>query len=239
MKNTKPTPERGLLIAFEGLDGAGKSTQITAVKRLLEAKGRKVSTLAWGSKGLVGKQIDELLSKGAALSRHAFSALHAADLADQMEKVILPALKRGRVVLCDRYSYTEVARDEALDLDAAWTEKLFSWAPQPDLVIYLDLPVAQSFERIRYRILHAPKKRRDDADLDGTMRLALESDYQADGEPMTELARRRQLRELQTKVAASYARQAKIHSFVSVDATLPRKKVRDEIAAHVLRSLPT
>jgi dTMP kinase len=238
-KKTKPESARGLLVVFEGLDGAGKSTHIAAVKKRLEKLDRRVTVTRWVSDGVVGRTIHGLLDDRAAISRHGFSALHAADLADRFSRRILPALKRGDVVLCDRYTYTQVARDEALGLDPAWTEKLFGWAPDPDLVIFLDLPVEQSFERIRYRILHAPARKRGSRELEGTTSIALASDYQPDGEPMTELARRKQLREVQAKVAASYVRQGAEHGFIRIDANRSLRDVRDAVVERVLATIPS
>lgn len=232
--------QRGRLIVFEGLDGSGKSTHIARLQSALKRSGRSVTVVHWCSDGVVGRSIQRMLASGTQLSRHAFSALHAADFADQFLNVILPAMKRGDVVLCDRWFFTEVARDEAMGLDVDWAERLFDWAPEPDLVLYFDLPVDSSLERVNQRVLKAKSARGRQSrrtGVAGTMGIGLETAYQADGEPMTEMIRRRHLREFQTRVAASYMRQSKARHFVQIDSSLAERDVRREVASIVSRTV--
>ncbi len=238
MSTTRP---RGRLIVFEGLDGSGKSTQIRKLHDALVRGGRPVTVVTWCSDGVVGRHIQSLLEDGTTISRQAFCALHAADYADQLSAVILPALKRGDTVLCDRSPYTEIARAEASGLDSAWVERLFDWAPEPDLVLYFDLPVDMALERVNRRMLKEPTKkvrRTRRIGVAGTMGLGLETAYQPDGEPMTELIRRRQLREFQQRVASSYARLATASSFTMIDAAQPESSVRRIVADATRRAMP-
>src|SRR5450756_2859567 len=100
----------GRLIAVEGLDGSGKSTQIYLLKRWLEAEGIKVYFSEWNSSELV-KSATSKGKKRELLTPTTFSLIHATDFADRYERHLLPLLRAGYIVLCDRYIFTAFARD--------------------------------------------------------------------------------------------------------------------------------
>ncbi len=137
----------GKLIAVEGLDGSGKSTQLYLVRRWLELSGIRVFFTAWNSSQLVKKST----AKGKTeklLTPTTFSLIHATDFADRYERQILPLLRAGYIVLCDRYVFTAFARDVVRGVDPAWVRKLYSFATLPDLTLYFRVPVEVSVERI-------------------------------------------------------------------------------------------
>jgi dTMP kinase len=72
---------------------------------------------------------------------------YATDFADQLENIILPALKSGFIVLCDRYVYTLMARDMVRGMDEAWLKNLYGIAPEPDAVFYLNVPPEELVQR--------------------------------------------------------------------------------------------
>ena len=72
----------------------------------------------------------------------------AADFADRLENNIIPALKSGFIVLLDRYYYTALARDVVRGQNIEWVKNLYEYAPEPDLVFYLDMPVDVLLKRI-------------------------------------------------------------------------------------------
>ena len=74
--------------------------------------------------------------------------LYAADFADRLENTIIPALKSGFIVLLDRYYYTALARDVVRGQNIEWVKNLYEYAPEPDLVFYLDMPVDVLLKRI-------------------------------------------------------------------------------------------
>ena len=74
------------------------------------------------------------------LNTTTFSLLYAADYTDRLENEIIPALKSGFVVLMDRYIYTAYVRDSVRGHDINWVKNLYSFAPKPDLVFYLNVP---------------------------------------------------------------------------------------------------
>lgn len=141
------SPYPGKLIAVEGLDGSGKSTQIYLIKRWLELEGYRVFFTQWNSSVLVKKTT----SRGKAsqvLTPTTFSLIHATDFADRYDRQILPLLQAGYIVLCDRYIYTAFARDAARGVDRQWVEDLYSFAVQPDITFYFQAPLEVSLQRI-------------------------------------------------------------------------------------------
>lgn len=142
---TAPPP--GKLIAVEGLDGSGKSTQIRLLKRWLELEGYKVVFTEWNSSELV-KQATKTGKKKKILTPTTFSLIHATDFADRYERQILPLLKGGFLVLADRYIYTAFARDSVRGCDPDWLRRLYRFARHPDLAIFFDAPLEVSLSRI-------------------------------------------------------------------------------------------
>ena len=109
-------PFPGRLFIVEGIDGSGKSTQLSLLHKWLEAKGYGVVFSEWNSSPLV-KDTTKLGKKKKMLTPATFSLIHSTDFADRTEHSILPLLKAGAVVLCDRYIYTAFARDVARGMD--------------------------------------------------------------------------------------------------------------------------
>lgn len=137
----------GRLIAVEGLDGSGKSTQIYLLKRWLELQGLKVYFSEWNSSQLV-KAATSKGKKRTLLTPTTFSLIHATDFADRYERQLLPLLKAGYVVLCDRYSYTAFARDVVRGCPPDWVRGLYSFAAKPDLVFFFKARLETSLGRI-------------------------------------------------------------------------------------------
>jgi dTMP kinase len=138
---------RGLLIAFEGPDGSGKTTQRKLLARWLESQNHQVVSTRWASSALV-KPLLKARKKIRTLSIEEYSLLHAVDFRHRVETAILPALWAGKTVLADRYLFTALARDAARGLDLDWL--LHSYAPLlwPDLVIYFSMTPEDSRRRI-------------------------------------------------------------------------------------------
>lgn len=137
----------GKLIAVEGLDGSGKSTQIYLVKRWLELQGSRVYFTEWNSSLLVKKATSKG-KKRQLLTPTTFSLIHATDFADRYERQILPLLRAGFIVLADRYIYTALARDAVRGVDKDWVAELYSFAVQPDITFYFEVPLEVSLSRI-------------------------------------------------------------------------------------------
>jgi dTMP kinase len=137
----------GRLIAVEGLDGSGKSTQLFLVNRWLQGLGRRVFFSEWNSSDLV-KGATSKGKKRQLLTPTTFSLIHATDFADRYERQILPMLKAGFIVLCDRYIFTAFARDGVRGVDPGWLRQLYGYAIQPDLTLYFRLPLEVALGRI-------------------------------------------------------------------------------------------
>jgi len=138
---------RGLLIAFEGPDGSGKTTQRKLLKRWLESRNRQVVSTRWASSALV-KPMLKVRKKIRTLSIEEYSLLHAVDFRHRVETSILPALWAGKDVLADRYLFTALARDAARGLDLDWLLHAYSPLLWPDLVIYFSMTPEDSRRRI-------------------------------------------------------------------------------------------
>lgn len=137
----------GKLIAVEGLDGSGKSTQIALLRRWFEIESFKVFFTEWNSSEVV-KQATSKGKKKKLLTPTTFSLIHATDFADRYERQILPLLRAGYIVLADRYIYTAFARDAVRGVDRQWVRKLYSFARQPDLTFFFDVPLEVALDRI-------------------------------------------------------------------------------------------
>ena len=135
---TNPAERRGLLIAFEGPDGSGKTTQRKLFKKWLQSEGYDVVTTKWNSSELI-KPIIKPRKNARALSPEEFSLLHAADFRHRVEQHVMPALWQGKLVLADRFLFTGLARDVARGLDLDWVLKLYTPLLWPDLVFYFSV----------------------------------------------------------------------------------------------------
>jgi len=142
-----PHPYPGRLIAVEGIDGSGKSTQLMLLDRWLRTRGYPVYFTEWNSSRLVRRSMSRGKKKNL-LTPTTFSLLHAVDFADRLTYQILPPLKGGMIVLADRYVYTAFARDVARGVHPEWVREVYSFAPRPDLTLYFRVPIDISLERL-------------------------------------------------------------------------------------------
>src|SRR6516225_1144527 len=137
----------GRLIAVEGLDGSGKSTQIYLLKRWLELQGLKVYFSEWNSSELV-KAATSKGKKRELLTPTTFSLIHATDFADRYERHLVPLLRAGYLVLCDRYIFTAFARDVTRGCPPDWVRGIYNFAALPDLTFFFKADLEVSLQRI-------------------------------------------------------------------------------------------
>jgi dTMP kinase len=137
----------GKLFIVEGIDGSGKSTQLDILHKWLLGEGYVVVFTEWNSSPVV-RATTKKGKKGMLLTPMSFSLIHAADLADRMERQIIPALKAGAIVLADRYIYTAFARDAARGVDRSWVRHLYRFAVRPTVAFYFRVPLKESLDRI-------------------------------------------------------------------------------------------
>src|SRR5712675_1074726 len=137
----------GRLIAVEGLDGSGKSTQIYLLKRWLELQCHKVYFSEWNSSEIV-KSATSKGKKRELLSPTTFSLIHATDFADRYERQLVPLLRAGYIVLCDRYFFTAFARDTVRGCPPEWVRGIYNFAAHPDLTFFFKAQLEVSLQRI-------------------------------------------------------------------------------------------
>jgi dTMP kinase len=142
-----PQKFHGRLIVVEGIDGSGKSTQISLLSQWLRLRGFAVAFSEWNSSPLV-KETTRRGKKKEMFTPTTFSLIHATDFADRLERYILPLLKAGAVVCADRYAYTAFARDVVRGVDPAWVRNLYRFAIKPNLAFYFKVPLEVALGRI-------------------------------------------------------------------------------------------
>lgn len=211
------SPVTGKLIAVEGLDGSGKSTQIYLLYRWLTGLGCRVFFTEWNSSQLV-RDATRKGKKQQLLTPTTFSLIHATDFADRYERQILTMLKGGYIVLCDRYMYTAFARDAVRGCADSWLENLYGFARRPDLTFYFRLPLQTALSRI---LTGRPSLKYFEAGMD----LGLSPDIQES------------FRLFQERVMAQYDRLATAYRFITVDATQSIHEQQRQVRDLVLQSV--
>jgi dTMP kinase len=137
----------GRIIAVEGTDGVGRSTQLRLLREWLEVQGYGVIETDWTQSPLMQPTI-ELAKSSNTLNKLTFVLLYATDFADRLEKEIIPALKAGFIVLADRYIFTALARAGVRGVDRAWLRGLYGFAIAPHLVFYLKVDIETLIRRV-------------------------------------------------------------------------------------------
>ena len=148
----------GLLITFEGGEGCGKSTQITALKARLEAMGKTVVQTREPGGTPLGESVRNLLQyddAGQGMSPEAELLLFAASRAQHVRELIAPAIAEGQIVLCDRFlDSTTVYQGVARAIDSKKVDTINQFAigdTKPDLTILIDLPPEIGLARVHAR----------------------------------------------------------------------------------------
>jgi dTMP kinase len=211
----------GKLFVVEGIDGSGKSTQLDLLRKWLIGQGYCVAFSEWNSSPIV-QNTTRRGKKKMLLSPLSFSLIHAADLADRMERQILPALKAGAIVLADRYIYTAFGRDVARGVHPQWVRQIYSFAVQPTVALYFRVPLEESLKRI---MTGRPRLKYYEAGLDiGLSEDSYES-YQL----------------FQSRILEEYEKMIDEFGLTVMDATLPlleqQELVREIIEPHLGEAL--
>lgn len=144
---------RGSLIALEGLDGVGKTTQARLLAQYLGHLGLPVILTREPTNGLIGQKIRQIITSGReGLTPAEELDLFVADRREHVHKVIQPALAAGKIVITDRYYYSSLAYQGALGLDPQdILRRHKDFAPPPDLVIILELTLTEISRRLQQR----------------------------------------------------------------------------------------
>jgi len=141
--------KKGILIAIEGIDGSGKSVIAKELVNFLNAAGYDAILLKEPTDSIYGEKIRKSTER---LPPEEELELFLLDREIDVRKRILPALEKGKVIVMDRYYYSNIAYQSARGIDA---EKIRSmnekFAPKPDLVIVLDVSPETALRRIKHR----------------------------------------------------------------------------------------
>ena len=199
----------GKLIAVEGVDGSGKSTQVHLLHEWLKGLGCKVYFSPWNSSDLV-KTATKRGKKEQLLTPTTFSLIHATDFADRYERRILPRLQAGYIVLCDRYIYTAFARDGVRGCDPAWLRRLYSFAQAPDLTLHFNVPLQVSLDRI---LTGRPDLKYHEAGMDLGLHTDIKESYKI----------------FQGRIHKLYTGMAKEFDFTVVDSTKPIHEIQEGV----------
>jgi dTMP kinase len=142
---------KGVFICIEGLDGCGKTTQAKLLVTRLR-KSRNAVYTAEPSNGKIGRFIKKHCLHGDKRSSGIVEALlFAADRSEHVENTVLPALKKGQIVVSDRYVYSSLAYQGATGLDLGWIKRINEYAMRPDLAIFLDVEPETVVQRLKPR----------------------------------------------------------------------------------------
>jgi dTMP kinase len=140
---------KGAFIVIEGLDGSGKTTQA----KLLAANLRKKCIAAYTaepSQGKIGKFIRSKILYGKTRSPISLEALmFAADRIDHIKNEVLPQLKEGSIVICDRYIYSSLAYQGSAGLSQQWIEAINEFALKPDFALFIDVVPERVLARLK------------------------------------------------------------------------------------------
>ncbi len=208
---------RGKLFVVEGIDGSGKSTQISLLYKWLLAKGYSTFFSEWNSSSLV-KRTTRRGKKRQLLTPLTFSLIHATDFADRTDRNIVPPLKAGAAVLADRYVYTAFGRDGARGCDPEWVREVHGFAVKPTVGFYFRVPLEVALDRI---LSGRPQLKWYEAGMD----LGLSDDpYES-------------FKLFQTRILECYDRMVEEYGLTVIDATLPiavqQEKMRSIVEPHL------
>lgn len=140
---------RGIFLCLEGIDGCGKSTQAKLLAEWLTSRNKEVVLTAEPTRGPIGKLIREILRGKIACTPLAEAFLFAADRSWHLENVIKPALRQGKIVVCERYISSSLAYQPARGVPERIVREINRHFPRPDLEILIDVPPELCLRRLR------------------------------------------------------------------------------------------
>jgi dTMP kinase len=213
----KPRLYPGRLFVVEGIDGSGKSTQLTLLAQWLRGLGYPVVFSEWNSSPIV-KATTSRGKRRKLLTPLTFSLIHATDFLERVEREIVPSLKAGAIVLADRYVYTAFARDVVRGVDPEWVRALYRFAPVPTAAFYFRVPLETALHRI---LSGRPKLKWYEAGMD----LGLNADP------------RESYRLFQGRILDAYESLIREYSLHAMDATFPveaqQRLLRQTVTGHL------
>ncbi len=144
--------KRGTLIVFEGIDGAGKTTQAKILERKLQQRGFEVAYFQEPSQGKWGRLIKEKAKHPDSLTPQQELELFHKDRRENVEKNLKPALRQRKIIILDRYYFSTIAYQGAKGIDPDWIQTVNEeFAVRPDLVFIIDVEAGKGLKRIEDR----------------------------------------------------------------------------------------
>jgi dTMP kinase len=207
----------GRLFVVEGIDGSGKSTQLTLLAQWLRQSGYPVVFSEWNSSPIV-KATTSRGKRRKLLTPLTFSLIHATDFTERVDRELLPALKAGAIVLADRYVYTAFARDVTRGVDPQWVKSLYRFAPVPTAAFYFRVPLEVALHRI---LTGRPNLKWYEAGMDLGLHIDPQESY----------------RLFQAKILTEYERLVGEYGLNVMDATLAVEKQQRQLRKTVLQHL--
>ncbi len=207
----------GRLFIVEGIDGSGKSTQLSLLAQWLRGEGYPVAYSEWNSSPIV-RSTTSRGKKRRLLTPLTFSLIHATDFSDRIEREIVPSLKAGAIVLADRYVYTAFARDVVRGVPGRWVRSLYRFATVPTRAFYFRLPLEVALRRI---LSGRPKLKPYESGMDLNLHIDIQESYKL----------------FQARILAEYEKLVEEYGLSVVDATRPvevqQRELRRAIKPHL------
>ena len=215
-------PYPGRLFIVEGVDGSGKSTQLTLLSQWLRSEGFLVVYSEWNSSPIV-RETTSRGKKRQLLTPLTFSLIHATDFADRVEREIVPSLKAGAIVLADRYVFTAFARDVVRGVDVDWVKALYRFAPVPTAAFYFRVPLEVALHRI---LAGRPSLKWYEAGMDMGLHTDIQESYRA----------------FQSRILLEYEKLVGEYGLNAMDARLPvevlQRTLREMVQRHLDEPAP-
>jgi dTMP kinase len=214
----QPAPYPGRLFIVEGVDGSGKSTQLTLLSQWLRSEGFLVIYSEWNSSPIV-RATTSRGKRRRLLTPLTFSLIHATDFSDRVEREIVPSLKAGAIVLADRYVFTAFARDVTRGVNPRWVRSLYRFAPMPTRAFYFRVPLEVALRRI---LSGRPKLKHYEAGLDLSLHADVQESYKL----------------FQARIQNEYEKIVQEFGLTVMDATLPVETQQRQLRATIKPLLP-
>ena len=205
-----------MLIVFEGLDGAGKSTQSDNLSTFLADHGIDNIKTRWNSSLILRKAIKKA-KRNKNLVPVTYSLIHATDFYDRQERTVKPSLKDGVTVVADRWFYTGLARDVARGVPENYVNGLYTLALKPDIIFYLRMDLKGAYQRIH----QGRQPHYWEAGMDTGVSKDLNESYVI----------------FTQRLIQRYEQLARQHGFIPIDANRPPQEVTKEVQDKILKVL--
>jgi dTMP kinase len=143
---------KGCFIVFEGTEGSGKTIQATKLERWLSKEGFPAVFTREPTRFPIGNLINQILEKEVFIADVALPLLFAADRANHTIRYIIPEIKKGSVVICDRYIFSSLAYQSSgmkTAIEKKWLKEINKYVLKPDLTFFLDIDPEIGLKRIK------------------------------------------------------------------------------------------